>query len=38
MDTLRDVRHLNALWDQDATPWAIWKRGVTAALSARAGK
>jgi glucose-1-phosphate cytidylyltransferase len=31
MDTLRDVRHLNALWDQDATPWALWKRGVPTA-------
>lgn len=30
MDTLRDVRHLNALWEQDSTPWATWKRGVNA--------
>ncbi len=29
MDTVRDVRHLNALWQQDAPPWAVWKRGVT---------
>jgi glucose-1-phosphate cytidylyltransferase len=31
MDTLRDVRHLNALWEQDSTPWALWKRGVPTA-------
>ena len=29
MDTLRDVRQLNALWDQDGAPWAAWKRGRT---------
>ncbi|MEO6221822.1 MAG: sugar phosphate nucleotidyltransferase, partial [Vicinamibacterales bacterium] len=29
MDTLRDVRHLNALWEQGVPPWAVWKRGVT---------
>ena len=29
MDTLRDVRQLNGLWDQNCAPWAVWKRGVT---------
>jgi glucose-1-phosphate cytidylyltransferase len=29
MDTLRDVRLLNTLWDQQRAPWATWKRGVT---------
>jgi len=29
MDTLRDVRLLNALWDQQRAPWAVWKRGVS---------
>jgi glucose-1-phosphate cytidylyltransferase len=29
MDTLRDVRYLNQLWDDDRAPWAVWKRGVT---------
>ena len=24
MDTLRDVRTLNALWDRDAAPWRTW--------------
>jgi glucose-1-phosphate cytidylyltransferase len=26
MDTLRDVRSLNALWDRGDAPWAVWKR------------
>ncbi len=30
MDTLRDVRQLNSLWDQNRAPWAVWKRGATA--------
>jgi glucose-1-phosphate cytidylyltransferase len=29
MDTMRDVRHLNTLWEQASPPWAIWKHGVT---------
>jgi glucose-1-phosphate cytidylyltransferase len=29
MDTLRDVRQLNAMWDRNDAPWAVWKRGVT---------
>lgn len=28
MDTLRDVRQLNAVWEQGCAPWAVWKRGV----------
>jgi glucose-1-phosphate cytidylyltransferase len=28
MDTLRDVRQLNAAWEQDSAPWAVWKKGV----------
>jgi glucose-1-phosphate cytidylyltransferase len=28
MDTLRDVRQLNAMWNQGAAPWAVWNRGV----------
>ena len=24
MDTMRDVRHLNSLWDGKAAPWKIW--------------
>lgn len=24
MDTLRDVRHLNALWDEGRAPWKVW--------------
>jgi glucose-1-phosphate cytidylyltransferase len=24
MDTLRDVRHLNSLWDSGTAPWRIW--------------
>jgi glucose-1-phosphate cytidylyltransferase len=27
MDTLRDVRYLNSLWDSGAAPWAVWQRG-----------
>jgi glucose-1-phosphate cytidylyltransferase len=30
MDTLRDVKLLNAMWDEDRAPWALWTRGVTA--------
>jgi glucose-1-phosphate cytidylyltransferase len=30
MDTLRDVRQLNALWEQNCAPWAVWKHGVNA--------
>ena len=29
MDTLRDVRLLNALWDQQRAPWAVWKRPLS---------
>jgi len=29
MDTLRDVRLLNSLWEENRAPWAVWKRGVT---------
>jgi glucose-1-phosphate cytidylyltransferase len=25
MDTLRDVRMLNQLWQENAAPWAVWK-------------
>jgi glucose-1-phosphate cytidylyltransferase len=28
MDTLRDVRYLNALWDGGEPPWAVWKRAA----------
>jgi len=28
MDTLRDVRHLNGLWDQNRAPWAVWKHAA----------
>ncbi len=24
MDTLRDVRYLNSLWDSGTAPWRIW--------------
>ena len=27
MDTLRDVRLLNGLWDSGQAPWAVWKSG-----------
>ena len=30
MDTLRDVRLLNSLWEEQRAPWAVWKRAVTA--------
>jgi len=26
MDTLRDLRSLEALWDSGEAPWAVWKR------------
>ena len=28
MDTLRDVRLLNALWSEGRAPWAAWMKGV----------
>ena len=27
MDTLRDLRGLQALWDSSDAPWAVWTRG-----------
>ncbi len=27
MDTLRDLRALEALWDAGDAPWAVWTRG-----------
>ena len=30
MDTLRDVRLLNALWSEGRAPWAAWMKGVKA--------
>jgi glucose-1-phosphate cytidylyltransferase len=30
MDTLRDVRLLNGLWDQNRAPWAVWKHAAQA--------
>jgi len=29
MDTLRDVRFLNALWEQGRAPWAVWRQGAS---------
>jgi glucose-1-phosphate cytidylyltransferase len=29
MDTLRDSRYLNGLWDSGSAPWAGWQREVT---------
>jgi hypothetical protein len=26
MDTLRDVRLLNSLWERGDAPWAVWKQ------------
>ncbi len=26
MDTLRDVRFLNRLWEENAAPWVVWRR------------
>ena len=28
MDTLRDLRLLNALWEEGRAPWAVWRTGV----------
>jgi len=27
MDTMRDVRHLNALWAEGRAPWMVWEKG-----------
>lgn len=28
MDTLRDCKQLNALWDQGRAPWKVWEQGL----------
>jgi len=30
MDTMRDVRLLNTLWEEERAPWAVWKHRHTA--------
>lgn len=31
MDTLRDCKHLNALWESGAAPWAVWESSSSKA-------